>query len=432
MLTRVPWGDELRAALGVPRRARRLASSPRSRVWRAELTPGTRVVVKQLVAGPGADERYAREVAALRLAARADPPVAARLLATDAVRRVLVLDHLEQLRPGPGWQVPYAAALARLHAVPLRQEAGPGCPAEGEDAGAPARAAAAGAGETGGPPRGRGPDPAGAAGAPPHGQQPTPAAPPPTGHEHPLTPGPGTAGAPACGQGPSSSAAGPEAAGALPAWQGPTLGDAEAFLRLARALGAQVPGGAAEAMEGLVGRLARVGGNALLHGDPCPGNDLHTVAGVRFIDFEQASLGNGLTELAYLRIGFPTCWCVTAPPAATLDAAERAYREAWREATGGEVEGDLADACAGWLLRGDALVERARRDGTDHLREVVRRDWKWGTATARQRLAHRLGVVAAFAADSPELRPFAHLAASLHAALPTSWPALPPLPGTRP
>ncbi|MGW5351321.1 aminoglycoside phosphotransferase family protein [Streptomyces sp. NPDC004031] len=375
MLRRLPWGDELRAALGVPRRVRRLGSSPRSRVWHAHLPPGTPVVVKHLVAGPGADAGYAREVAALRLAARANPPVAPRLLATDPLRRVLVLEHLKELRPPADWHVPWATALARLHAAPL-----PGAPA--------------------------------APGAPPHER----------GSERPG----------AAARGGGAGDAGPGVAGGLPAWQGPTSRDVEAFLRLARALGADVLKGAADAMEQLVERLARLGGSALLHGDPCPGNDLHTAAGVRFVDFEQASLGNGLTELAYLRIGFPTCWCVTAPPAATLGAAEAAYRTAWREATGGEPEGDLADACAGWLLRGDALVERARRDGTDHLREVVRRDWTWGTASARGRLAHRLAVVAALGPASPRLRPFADLAAAVHAVLPASWPPPPPLPEDRP
>lgn len=76
MGTRLPFGAELRAELGVPEGSLRLGSSPRSRVWRVEL-PTSTAVVKQLVEGPDADERYAREVAALRLAARAGIPVVA-------------------------------------------------------------------------------------------------------------------------------------------------------------------------------------------------------------------------------------------------------------------------------------------------------------------------------------------------------------------
>lgn len=52
-------------------------------------------------------------------------------------------------------------------------------------------------------------------------------------------------------------------------------------------------------------------------------------------------------ELVYLRIGFPTCGCAIAPSALLLARA--------RPPTG---PGDLADACAGWLLQGDALVQQ--------------------------------------------------------------------------
>jgi hypothetical protein len=44
-----------------------------------------------------------------------------------------------------------------------------------------------------------------------------------------------------------------------------------------------------------------------------------------------------------------------------LRQAEAAYRSAWRARTGTDVSGDLAEACAGWLIWGDGLVERADR-----------------------------------------------------------------------
>ncbi|MEV7775623.1 aminoglycoside phosphotransferase family protein [Kitasatospora sp. NPDC086791] len=348
MASTLPLEERLRAELGVPRRVLALESSPRSRVWRAELS-GAPVVVKQLVDAPEADERYAREVAGLTLAARVDPPVVPRLLGTDPARRVLVLEYLEHRRPAEDWLVDYAAALARLHA-----------------------------------------------------------------------------------------ATGPGDAGVLPAWSGPTAGDVDAFLAFAAALGVPVASGVRAELDALLGRLLAAPGHALLHGDPCPGNDLHTGGGVRFIDFEQASLGSGLVELAYLRIGFPTCWCSTAPPAALLDAAEAAYRAAWRGATGtgaGAGPADLTDACAGWLLRGDALVQRAERGGVDHLARAVERDWTWGTATARQRLVHRLDVVAGAAADGGdrgELRGLGRLAADLRRSMLARWPRLRPLPLLRP
>lgn len=337
-----PFGEKLRAELGAPRRRRRLRSSPRSRVWRAEL-PGGPVVVKQLIDGPGAAERYAREVAALKLAARVDPPVVPMLLGTDPGERVLVLEHLDHQQPREDWVVDYASALARLHA-----------------------------------------------------------------------------------------ATGADDAGILPAWSGPTQDDVDSFLGLARTLGIAVSSRVRTELDGLVNRLLGAPGHALLHGDPCPGNDMHTSSGVRFIDFEQATPGNGPVELAYLRIGFPTCWCVTAPAPPLLHAAETAYRATWRNATGAEIQGDLTDACAGWLLQGDALVQRAYRRTTDHFAKIPNRDWKWGTATARQRLVHRLGIVSRMTADSYELKGLGQLAAVMRHGMLTRWPTLQPLPLQRP
>ncbi|MBT2511726.1 aminoglycoside phosphotransferase family protein [Streptomyces sp. ISL-98] len=342
MWSRLPFGDELRAELGSPRRSRRLGSSPRSRVWRVELA-GAPAVVKQIVDGPDAEERYAREVAALRLAARADAPVVPALLSTDPSERVLVLEYLDHQRPSSDWIVDYAAALALLHAT-----------------------------------------------------------------------------------------AGPEDVGVLPRWLGPDEADVESFLRLAETLEVPVAPGVSGELDDLVHRLGQASGHALLHGDPCPGNDLHTTSGIRFIDFEQASLGSGLVELAYLRIGFPTCWCVTAASAPLLDRAETAYRTTWRTATGTELHDDLADACAGWLLRGDALVERAHRGTTDHLARIPDRDWKWGTATARQRLVHRLGVVGQMTADRADLSGLSRLSTDMRQRMLARWPTLPPVPSQRP
>ncbi|MFD7032376.1 phosphotransferase family protein [Streptomyces sp. NPDC059917] len=346
MTERLPFGDGLRDRLGPPGRAQRLESSPRSLVWRVELAGGP-AVIKQLVAGPGARDRYAREVAALRLAGRRPAgPVAPVLLAADPVERVLVLEHLEHLRPGPEWIVEYAAALGRLHA---------------------------------------------------------------------------------CGAAPC----GADAAG-LPRWRGPGEEDVAAFLGFAGALGAQVPAGARAQLSALVERLAAAPVDSLLHGDPCPGNDLHTPAGIRFVDFEQAALGSGLAELAYLRIGFPSCAWVTAAAPPLLARAEAAYRAVWREERGEDLPDGLADACAGWLLRGDALVPRAQRETGDHLARAAREDWTWGTATARQRLAHRLGVVTALGADHPDLSELSRLAARMRARMRTRWPHLLPVPSTRP
>ncbi|AKZ53190.1 hypothetical protein SAM23877_7532 [Streptomyces ambofaciens ATCC 23877] len=347
MPTRVPISDELRSVFGSPMRAVLLDSSPRSRVWRVELSGGSRVIVKQIADGGGTgsdgDARYAREVAALRLAARATrPAVAPALLATDPASRVMVLEHLDDLGAADDWMPGYAESLARLHAL-----------------------------------------------------------------------------------------TGPADTGTLPAWLGPTAADAESFLALATALDVAVPPHVPDELAGLLDRLDPASHHALLHGDPCPGNDLRTAAGVRFVDFEQASLGNGLVELAYLRIGFPTCWCAMSATAAPLAEAEAVYRATWRGLTGRDVPGDLADACAGWLIRGDALVERAHRETVDHLARVPAEDFTWGYVSARERLVHRLGVAAGLTREHDRLHALGQLSAALAVRLLERWPALRPLPTHR-
>ncbi|MFE6730426.1 phosphotransferase [Streptomyces californicus] len=221
---------------------------------------------------------------------------------------------------------------------------------------------------------------------------------------------------------------GPGDTGALPAWSGPTAADADSFLALARALDVPVPPRAVEELTALLDRLAPAPHHALLHGDPCPGNDLRTAEGVRFVDFERASLGNGLVELAYFRIGFPTCWCAMSVTAAPLAEVEDVYRTTWRGLTGREVPGDLADACAGWLIQGDALVERAHRGTVDQLARVPTEDFAWGRVSARERLVHRLGVVAGMTRDHDRLHAVGHLSSALAVRLLERWPKLRPLP----
>jgi hypothetical protein len=332
----------LEAELGTPRPVRRLASSPRSRVWLVEFE-GTPAIVKQIVGGPDAADRFARELTALRLAASVRPAVVPELLGSDRHSRVLVLEYLNHRGPTEEWVVDYAVALARLHA-----------------------------------------------------------------------------------------AAGAADQGTLPRHVGPSTADVEAFLALAGLLGVSIPPHAPSQLADLCERLATTTQHALLHGDPCPGNDMYTADGVRFVDLEQASLGNGLTELAYLRIGFPTCWCSIATPQPLREQAELAYHDQWRASTGTDPRGDLADVCTGWLIQGDALVERAHRNTIDHLARVTHHNWKWGTVSARQRLLHRTAVVAALADDRTVLTDVGRLSQALHDRMLQRWPkARDPLPTTR-
>ncbi|MFD9700682.1 phosphotransferase [Lentzea sp. NPDC059081] len=181
-------------------------------------------------------------------------------------------------------------------------------------------------------------------------------------------------------------ATGPEHAGALPRQEVP---DPTPFLRFVRALDVEI-GGAEDELA-----FEDTGKFDLLHGDPCPGNDLYTEQGARFVDLEGAALGDGLTEVVYLRIGFPTCAIVTETPEELREAAEQAYF-AERGFTA-----SLEDACVRWLVQGDALVQRLDRDGRDHLARVVDEDWFWYSTTARGRLMYRTRVVSTFTETHP-------------------------------
>ena len=183
-------------------------------------------------------------------------------------------------------------------------------------------------------------------------------------------------------------ATGPEHAGALPRQEVP---DPEPFLRFVRALEVEIGDAETELDFTDTGRFD------LLHGDPCPGNDMYTERGARFVDFEGAMLGDGRTELVYLRMGFPTCATVSETPKELREAAEQAYFSERRR-----VE-PLEDACVRWLVQGDALVQRAERDGTDHLARVVDEDWFWYSTTARGRLMFRARVVAEFTETHPAM-----------------------------
>jgi hypothetical protein len=82
-------------------------------------------------------------------------------------------------------------------------------------------------------------------------------------------------------------------------------------------------------------------------------------------------------------------------------------------------------------VRGDGLVERAERTGVDRWGRLLRQDWTWGTATARQRLLHRLLVVGQRTAESGaggSLAETGRLAGEMAGRVLERWPGLRPLP----
>lgn len=177
----------------------------------------------------------------------------------------------------------------------------------------------------------------------------------------------------------------------LPGVTGPSATDLDAFLRLCHALG-EPAGPAAEAeLSQVLDVLAAEPADNLVHGDPCLGNVLACPDGVRFVDFEQAGAGCGLAELAFLRIGFPTCGMPYRLAEEEIAEAEAAYLS-----VRGIRTDTLSEHCVGWLIRGDMLVQRRLRGERDQFARLLTENWSWGPETARQRLAHRLRVVAGF------------------------------------
>jgi hypothetical protein len=74
----------------------------------------------------------------------------------------------------------------------------------------------------------------------------------------------------------------------------------------------------------------------------------------------------------------------------------------------------------------------ALRATADHLARIPHEDWTWGTATARERLLHRLAVVAQSSVDRPELSEFRQCCRFPRDRLLARWPALQSLPVRRP
>ncbi|MFD3980658.1 hypothetical protein ACJBCE_00900 [Streptomyces sp. NBUL23] len=58
--------------------------------------------------------------------------------------------------------------------------------------------------------------------------------------------------------------------------------------------------------------------------------------------------------------------------------------------------------------------------------------WKWGTATARQRLVHRLGVVGGTTVDHDGLSGLGTLRTDMRRRMRARWPGLRPVPAQRP
>jgi hypothetical protein len=90
--------------------------------------------------------------------------------------------------------------------------------------------------------------------------------------------------------------------------------------------------------------------------DTCPDNHrLMPDGSLRFFDFEWAGFHHALLDAAYLRLPFPTCWCVNRLPADLPTRLEDAYRTELARNCASALDDSLfyacmSQACAYWTL----------------------------------------------------------------------------------
>jgi hypothetical protein len=186
-------------------------------------------------------------------------------------------------------------------------------------------------------------------------------------------------------------------------------------------LGGAIPPGDLQLMQG---RLERPGAwLSLVHGDPCPDNVLLAADGsVHLIDFEFATPGHALTDAAYWRMGFPTCWCAGQVPRAVGGRIDRTYRailsEFIPEAADDDVfEEESAIIGATWLFGSLGHM----------LGQALSEDTDWGVATRRSRILYYLESSIEMTARADVLRQTRRLAAIWLDDLRRRWPSSQPL-----
>ncbi|HET8640497.1 MAG TPA: hypothetical protein VFM37_01090, partial [Pseudonocardiaceae bacterium] len=114
-------------------------------------------------------------------------------------------------------------------------------------------------------------------------------------------------------------------------WHDPVAPDARRALAelpelLATELGVRTGAAAAERARASARLLGGPGYRAFSPSDLCPDNNLVTGNGVRFLDFEWGCIRDVTLDVAYLRVPFPSCWCVFALPTGMADVMLTCWR----------------------------------------------------------------------------------------------------------
>ena len=163
---------------------------------------------------------------------------------------------------------------------------------------------------------------------------------------------------------------------------------------------------------------------AFTPGDTCPDNHHVSDDGtLRFFDFEFSGFQHALLDAAYLRVPFPTCWCVNRLPEPLTEAAEVAYRAELVQ--GCPEAGDdaifhraLAQACALWSLT------TLTTGGELGLPRVLEADGDWGIASGRQRHLLRLDTLVTATERLGHLPAVGDAAFQLRERLRARWPGV--------
>jgi hypothetical protein len=114
-------------------------------------------------------------------------------------------------------------------------------------------------------------------------------------------------------------------------WHDPIAPDARRALAelpdlLAAELGVPTPQPVVDRARASVRLLGGPGYRAFSPSDLCPDNNLVTNHGVRFLDFEWGCVRDVTLDVAYLRVPFPSCWCVFRLPAGMSEAMLAVWR----------------------------------------------------------------------------------------------------------
>jgi hypothetical protein len=190
-------------------------------------------------------------------------------------------------------------------------------------------------------------------------------------------------------------------------------------------IGLEIPSGAGSELDALNDSLIQDGPlSVLVHGDPCPDNNVISGSRATFIDFEVADIRSALLDGVYAQVPFPTCWCVNRLPADLVARMEQDYRHEFLRTLNVEVpDGDLVkarvEALAFWIV--NDLAEWL-------LPTCLERDSQWGLITKRQRLLLRLPIFQDFALRQGLLPNLTRLVGEVHARLGELWPEVAPAP----